>query len=155
MKRISSKRTFYLKRILPVFLVVVAFAPFLIVYLQTGKFEPGTIAPAALIAIILAAVYPKLIWTLADEVYDGGDYLLVKRGRIEERIALSDIMNVNSSVMVNPPRITLRLARPSKLGDEVAFSPVRPMTLNPFARNPIADDLIVRVDAARVKRARP
>lgn len=155
MKRISSKQTFYLKRILPVFLLAVAFAPVLLMYVQTGKFFPGAAAPAVLIVIILAVIYPKLVWGLADEVYDGGDYLLVKRGRIEDRIAFSDIMNVNSSVMVNPPRITLRLARPSKLGDEVAFSPVRPMTLNPFARNAIAEDLIVRADAARVKRARP
>jgi hypothetical protein len=124
-------------------------------YFETGRFYPGTLAPAALIVVVLALLYPKLIWGLADEVYDGGDYLLVKRGRIEERIALSDIMNVNSSTMVNPPRITLRLARRSKFGDEITFSPVRPMTLNPFARNAIAEDLIVRVDAARMKRARP
>jgi hypothetical protein len=133
----------------------VAFVPFLLVYLQTGRFNPGAIIPLVLIAIVFAAVYPKLIWALADEVYDGGDYLLVKRGRVEDRIALSDIMNVSSSVMVNPPRITLRLARPSKFGDEVAFAPMRPMTLNPFARSAIAEDLIVRVDAARVKRAKP
>ena len=155
MKRISSKQTFYLKRVLPFALVAVAVAPFFVVYSTTGRFEPGTVMPAVLIVIVLAVIYPKLISDLADEVYDGGDYLLVKRGRIEDRIALSDIMNVNSSVMVNPPRVTLRLARPGKFGDEVVFSPVRPMTLNPFARNAVAEDLIVRADAARVKRMRP
>ncbi|HXF78924.1 MAG TPA: hypothetical protein VN598_08690 [Usitatibacter sp.] len=155
MKRISSKQTFFLKRIFPVAFVALAFAPLLLVYSQTGSFHAGAVAPAILIVFVLAVIYPKLIWNLADEVYDGGDYLLVKRGRLEERIALSDIMNVDSSVMVNPPRITLRLARPGKLGNEVVFSPVRPMTLNPFARSAIAEDLIVRVDAARVKRAKP
>jgi len=154
MKRISSKQTFYVKKILPVILFAVAFAPMLVVYSETGSFHPGTVAPAILIAIFLAFIYPKLVWGLADEVYDGGDYLLVKRGDLEDRVALSDVMNVSASMMVNPPRITLRLARPSKFGNEVMFSPIRPATLNPFARNAVADDLIVRADAARVKRAR-
>ena len=154
MKRLSSGQTFFVKKVLPLLMVVIAFAPLFIIHAETGRFNPGTLAPAILIAILLAFIYPKLIWSLADEVYDGGDYLLVKRGRIEERIAFSDIMNVSVTTMVNPPRITLRLARPGKFGDEVAFSPQRTPTLNPFARNPIADNLIERADAARVKRAR-
>ena len=154
MKRISSGQTFFLKKILPFFLVAVAFAPLLIIHAETGTYQPGTLAPAILVAILLAFIYPRLVWSLADEVYDGGDYLLVKRGRIEDRIAFSDIMNVGVTTMVNPPRITLRLARRSKFGDEIAFSPQRTPTLNPFARNPIADNLIERADAARVKRAR-
>ena len=154
MKRISSKQTFYLKKILPFFFVAMAVAPVVLTYWQSGKLHPGLLVPAILIAIVLAFIYPKLVWGLADEVYDGGDYLLVKRGDLEDRVALSDVMNVSASMMVNPPRITLRLARPSKFGNEVMFSPIRPATLNPFARNAVADDLIVRADAARVKRAR-
>lgn len=154
MKRISSRQTFYLKKVLPFVLIVVAFVPLAVVHAQTGRFFPGAVAPALLIVAILAFLYPKLIWELADEVYDGGDYLLVKRGRLEDRIALSDVMNVSASVMVNPQRITLRLAKPGKFGDEVTFAPVRRMTLNPFARSAVAEDLIVRADAARLKRAR-
>jgi len=153
-KRISSKQTFYLKKILPFFFVAMAVAPVVLTYWQSGKLHPGLLVPAILIAVVFAVVYPRLVWGLADEVYDGGDYLLVKRGRLEDRIALSDIMNVSASLMVNPPRITLRLARPGKFGNEVAFSPVRPMSLNPFARSAVAEDLIVRADAARVKRAK-
>ena len=154
MKRISSNQVFFMKRFLPALLVVIAFAPVLLMYSQSGTFHPGAAMPAVLIVCVLAVIYPKLVWSLADEVLDGGDYLLVKRGRLEDRIAFSDIMNVSASVMVNPPRITLRLARPSKFGDEVTFSPLRSMTLNPFARSAIAEDLIVRADAARVKRAK-
>jgi hypothetical protein len=61
-------------------------------------------------------------------------------------------MNVNASTMTNPPRITLRLATPSKFGSEIAFSPARQFTLNPFAPSPVAEDLIVRVDKARTLR---
>jgi hypothetical protein len=155
MKRISSRQTAFVKKVVPVLLLAAALAPIVLVYSTSHRFEPGMFAPAILITFILALVFPRLVWSLADEVYDGGDYLLVRRGRVEDRIALSDIMNVSVTALVNPPRITLKLAKPSRFGDEVTFSPPRPMTLNPFARSAVADDLILRVDAARVKRARP
>jgi hypothetical protein len=66
-------------------------------------------------------------------------------------------MNVSVTTMVNPPRITLRIANASgvgPLGSEVTFSPPRPFSLNPFAKIPVAEDLIVRVDRARSQRAR-
>jgi hypothetical protein len=50
---------------------------------------------------------------------------------------------------MNPPRITLKLARPGRFGDEVVFLPQKPFSFNVFAKNPIAEDLILRVDAAR------
>jgi hypothetical protein len=154
-KRISSKQTAFMKKVLPFLLVAAALVPAVALHAEGRTIPLGAFAPAILIAIVLAFIFPRLVWGLADEVYDGGDYLLVKRGRLEDRIALADIMNVSVTMMVNPPRITLRLVRPGKFGDEVSFAPVKPMTLNPFARSAIADDLITRVDAARVKRARP
>jgi hypothetical protein len=67
-------------------------------------------------------------------------------------LPFSNIMNVSMSTSLNPPRLSLRLVRPRQLGPEIVFSPVRPFSLNPFARNPIAEDLMVRVDRARSKR---
>jgi hypothetical protein len=49
--------------------------------------------------------------------------------------------------------VTLRLAKPGRFGDEIAFVPLSGFNLNPFATNRVAEDLIVRVDAARAKRA--
>lgn len=94
----------------------------------------------------------KLVWDLVDEVYDCGDYLLIKNGEDDIQVPLSEIINVSASVLVNPPRVTLRLAKPGKLGDEISFSPIKRFTLNPFARNEIVDNLIVRVDQARYRR---
>jgi hypothetical protein len=91
----------------------------------------------------------KLVWDLADEVYDCGDSLLIRNGGEEDLVPLSSIMNVSVSTYVNPPRITLRLVRSGKFGDEIAFSPVKPFTLNPFAKNEVAEDLILRVHQAR------
>ncbi len=91
----------------------------------------------------------KLVWELVDEVLDYGDYLLVKNRGAEDRIMLSNIMNVSRSTLVNPPRITLRLVQPSKFGSEISFSPVVKFTLNPFAKNQIAEDLMTRAYRAR------
>lgn len=90
---------------------------------------------------------------LADEVYDCGDSLLIRNRSKEDTIALSNIMNVSASTYMNPPRVTLRLVTPSKFGSEVAFSPIVGFTLNPFAKNRVTENLIVRVDQARSRRA--
>jgi hypothetical protein len=64
---------------------------------------------------------------------------------------LSNIMNVSSSTFMNPPRVTLKLVRPSKFGREIAFSPASKFTLNPFAKNEIAEDLMDRAYRARTR----
>jgi hypothetical protein len=94
-------------------------------------------------------VMRKLVWDLVDEVYDCGDFLLVRNAGKEDRVALSNIMNLSAATMTNPPRVTLRLSTAGKFGNEIVFSPIKPISLNPFARNRIFEDLIVRVDQAR------
>ena len=105
-----------------------------------------------IMAVMGFAIMKRLIWDLVDEVYDHGDYLVVKNRGDEARIDLADIMNVSVSTNMNPPRITLRMRQATRFGTEVSFSPVRPFTLNPFAKNEIGESLIVRVDRARSDR---
>jgi hypothetical protein len=151
MKKISSGQTFFLKKIFPVIwlgVILSVLAP----ALMLGALEKA--GPIILIGPIFmvgigAIVYRKLIFDLADEVHDGGDFLKVRKGSEEETIPLANIMNVSATTMINPPRITLKLLKPGRFGDEVSFSPVKPFSFNAFARNGIAEDLIVRVDAAR------
>jgi hypothetical protein len=45
--------------------------------------------------------------------------------------------------------VTLRLGHAGRFGNEIAFMPASSFSFNPFAKNPIVDDLIVRVDRAR------
>ena len=45
----------------------------------------------------------KVILNLVDAVPDAGDALVVRCGGQEERIALSDIKNVNYSPYMSPP----------------------------------------------------
>jgi hypothetical protein len=89
----------------------------------------------------------KLVFDLADEVLDDGDSLVVRFGSEQERIPLSQIMNVSYSYMSNPARVTLTLRTPGRFGKEITFSP--PQRFVPFAKSPIVSDLIERIDAAR------
>ena|SRR5262245_8970575 len=131
---------------------------FLAVFLMAGVFtgapvnNPLILLMPVVIGSIGFLVMKAFVWDLVDEVYDVGDYLVVRNRGEEDHIPLSNIMNVRASLFTNPPRITLKLAIPSKFGDEIVFSPVIPFTLNPFARNAVAEDLIIRVDRARSKR---
>jgi hypothetical protein len=101
--------------------------------------------------VIGYALMKKLIFDLADEVWDDGDALVVKKSGQEQRIALSDIKNVNYSIMTSPPRVVLSLRRPSVFGEQVAFC--APIRFVPFATSPIVDDLIELIDVARQKQA--
>ena len=150
MKTISSTRTFFVKRIFPaVWLGGVLL--FLAASLLGGFYRRDHISLVVPIVMLVFGffMFKKLVWILADEVRDGGDFLVVRRGSVEDRVQLSDIMNVSMSQFTNPPRLSLRLRKPGKFGDEIVFSPSRTSAFNPFARNAIAEDLIQRVDRAR------
>jgi hypothetical protein len=86
-----------------------------------------------------------------DEVIDYGDYLVVKYAGQEDVINLSNIMNISISTNQRPPRITLRLRNAGKFGEEVAFFPVTEFSMNPFKKNQLAEELIMRIDKARNK----
>jgi hypothetical protein len=150
MTRISSRSTAFFKRGFPV-LWFGFIAVQVVLFIATGAAEkapPAFLAPI-LLTVVGVVVMKAFLWDLVDEVYDGGDHLLVRNGGQEEAIPLGNIMNVSATMFVNPPRISLRLATPSRFGDEVVFSPAVGVRLNPFKRLPLIDDLIVRVDRAR------
>jgi hypothetical protein len=152
MELLSSRMTFFAKRISPViwFGVILAFIVVSLVT-QAWKQDPMFIVmPLAMIPIGIF-VFQRLIWPLADEVRDGGAFLVVRKGGVEERVPLVSIVNVDLSQVTNPRRLTLRLRTPGKFGDEIVFLPKQSIVqVNPFARNKIAELLIKRVDAARI-----
>jgi hypothetical protein len=153
MKKISGRSTFFIKRLFPVL-----FLGFLVFFVCTGLFASRVRPPLAFFLAPLLMIpfgyvlMRKLVWDLADEVWDGGDHLVVKIGGESETVPLSNIMNVSASTLVNPPRITLRLVNAGRFGREISFSPPRNSLFNPFARNTVADDLIERVHRARTLR---
>jgi hypothetical protein len=92
-------------------------------------------------------IMKKMVFDLVDEVIDEGDFLRIRNNSQEDRIALSDIINVGYVPYMNPPRVTLSLRRPSSFGTQVTFC--APVRFVPFATSPVIDELIQRIDAQR------
>ncbi len=113
--------------------------------------QPQIIAIPAIMVAIGYFLFRKLIWNIADEVLDGDTFLLVRKGGVEERVRLDNVMNVSVSQFTNPRRLSLRLRKPGKLGDEIVFMPRSTFQLNPFARNPVAEKLMSRIDQLRIQ----
>lgn len=118
---------------------------FILIGLSTGAREQSIMF--FIVPVIMAVggflMFKKMVWDLADEVYDEGDYLLFLKSGVEQRIQLKDIINISYSNMANPERIEVSTRSMGVL----VFCP--PMRLNPFSKSPIAVDLINRVDRAR------
>jgi hypothetical protein len=154
MKLISSSTTLISKWVFPaVWFAALAFATIGMVLDGAALRSPAILLGPLFMAVIGYIVIRLFAWDLADSVYDFGDHLVVSRGSTRERIALENIMNVSCSVFVNPTRVTLRLVKPCAFGAAVSFSPKASFSLNPLAKNPIAEELLERAYAARVKRA--
>jgi hypothetical protein len=156
-RRLSSRSTLVLKRLLPLLWVVMPVAVVVALFaLLRHPARRGVPTPLlwvpALVALLMALVgyliTKHLVLDLADEVWDEGDALNVRFGAEQQRIALADIINVGYTQFVNPPRITLTLRQAGRVGREVSFSPQRRF-LSPFRRNPLIAELIERAHAAR------
>jgi hypothetical protein len=153
MRRISSKATFWYKWVFPII-----WFGFLAVFIAIGVVmntrSSGTHFLPFLILPVLMVVFgyfmmKKLIFDLVDEVWDDGSALVVRNRGQDDRIALSNIINVSYSPLINPPLVTLMLRQPSVFGTEISFS--APVRFMPFTKSPLLEDLIRRVDAARRK----
>ena len=154
MRRISSKMTFYYKRVYPFlffgFILVFAAMP-LISGLSLGQVStaPFYIAPA-IFAVLGYLLIKKFFFGIVDEVFDVENALIIKNGNQEERIPLADIVNVNySSMFIRPARVTLLLRRPGNFGNEITFAPPGLINFLPFVKSPVVEELIQRIDAAR------
>jgi hypothetical protein len=157
-KRISSRSTFFLKRLLPLLWLGMLAA---VLLASAGAARVSAHAPPLalllgaplIVALFIYALLRRLLLDLADAVYDEGDALRVRFGDEVERIPLENIINISFAGITNPPRATLTLREPCRFGREVTFAPIQPV-FGPLlrTRNAIVSDLIERVDAARRKR---
>jgi hypothetical protein len=143
MRPVSSKMTFFYKHVLPVI-----WLGLVLLFIAIGLLSDASF----LIAALLLAVFgywamKKMLFNLVDAVLDAGDALVVRSGGQEERIALSDIKNVNYTPYMNPPLVTLSVRRHTVFGDTIAFC--APASIVPLWNSPVILDLIDRIDTAR------
>jgi hypothetical protein len=155
MQRLSSPSTFFYKRVFPVFWFgIIGVSLFIGVTAVRAAARPDA-WPALLAPLLMAVIgfvpFKYLLADLVDEVWLDGDQLVVKNRGEQSRLALGDVINVNASTMTNPPRITLMLRNESsRFGKNVSFIPAGPRSfLGAFKPNPIATDLIQRIDSLR------
>ena len=148
MPLMSSRMTFFYKRIFPVIWFGFLAVFFLLALIQGLAADSLAFLPFLVVPVVLAIVgyqfMKKMAFNLVDEVLDLGDALLVRSGGQEERIALADIKNVNFFPYMSPPK---SLRQPSAFGDTVVFC--APMQIMPLSPNPTIVKLIDRIDAAR------
>jgi hypothetical protein len=159
MRRLSSSLTFFYKRVFPVlwigFLLIVFGLQFWAMqharaHAPSPPFFPLVLMPLFMVGVMFV-LYRALLHDLMDEVWLDGDYLVVKNRGQQVRVALRDVMNVNATTMTNPRRVTLMLRTDSRFGRNLAFMPASPRGfLSAFKPDPIATELIERVDALRV-----
>ena len=153
MKELTGGATFFGKRVFPAlwfgFLGLAAVQHAMQVANGSARWSWTAVAAIGALTLVGLGVMSAVVFDLADHVYDGGDHLLVQKGKRTARIPFSDIAGVSESYLLNPPRITLRLHRAGVFGHQVVFSPRLPMPWSPFSNGPIAKDLIERVRAAR------
>ena len=151
MRRVSSKLTYFYKRIFPAvwfgFLALFV-AIFVVASAAAGHWPPlpFVLAPAV-IAVFGYVLMKRLVFDLVDEVLDDNDALIIKNGREQERVELRDIVNVGFAQFVNPPRVTLWLREPGLFGSQVSFC--APIRLSWFATCPIVEELVQRIDSRR------
>ena len=151
MQRISSGSTFFFKRIFPVvwfgLLSVFLAVSFMGIRPGGGFPVPVFLLPVVVMAGLGFFLMKKFVVDLVDEVWDGGDVLVVKWKGLEERIPFAEIINVSYSAFTNPKRATLTLRHPGLFGKEVTFCPLAPHSFS--SRNPLIEDLIERIDRKR------
>ena len=148
MRAISFKNTALFKR--GIWLTAIA----LILFVGAPSMLSGDLwrnpLPSAIAIGLLCAALVYFFWNtqthrLADEVLDCGDHLKVRRGRIEETIALSQVSAAEVSSSGGFHRITLRLKQRTKhLGDRLEFLPQASLWSNLDALKSLAQDLSER-----------
>lgn len=156
MQRISSRMTFFYKRVFPIIWFGFIALSIAVPLVRSGVGGSVSRPPSAFLLVpIFMAVFgyfimKKLVFDLVDEVLDDGDALVIRNGGTEERVALAEIINVSYSQFTNPPRVTLTLRNVGQFGDRVSFcAPVRFNPFRTFSTNPTIDKIIKRIDAAR------
>ena len=143
-----SGSTFYFRRVFPTiwfgFLGL-----FIIIAIASGAVEKDLISLIAPLMMMVFGyfLFKKMVWDLADEVIDAGELLIFRKGGKEQRVNFRDIINISYAQMSSPERVVIHTRVEGPLGKELAFS--LPMRFNPFAKNPLVNELIYRMD--RVK----
>jgi hypothetical protein len=151
MKKISSRSLIFAKIFGFSWFGVLALIA--IMSIRAGALEkPLFLACLALMGIFGYFWMNRTVWSLMDEVLDGDDFLIVKKGGIEERVPIIDIADVHEVRYARPPRVVLTLVAPGRFGSKIAFCPRNPFFLMQSSESSVAEELTERVKQAKSSR---
>jgi len=123
MKQLTSKATFFQKRVFPVIFGCAAGLFALLISSQAIVISIFVAIPIGLIIGFLAAIFAVHLHSeYVDEVIDDGDRILVRNRGLEESIDMREIREV-SSTMMRPAGVSLHLRRDSVFGRTIKFLP--------------------------------
>jgi predicted membrane metal-binding protein len=141
---------FIAKKVLPTILIGSAVSGFAVMLLCRDV----RTSPWFLIIIAFLLLLGLLVWKTAsqyaDAVIDAGDHLVIRRGRVEDRVQLSDIVEVRGRGPAKRSDIALHLRKPGKFGREVLFLAALGSRNFASAPNDAVENLRRRVGRAKV-----
>jgi hypothetical protein len=117
----------------------------LIVMHEVSKGETSTARILLIIACFafMGLLMKKWFFNMVDEVLDAGDAFLIRNGRLEERIVLSEIITARFSGLSPVTVVFLTLSRQSVFGTRVISFALPPGEFR------VIEELFERIDTAR------
>jgi hypothetical protein len=125
MRKLSSEATTVAAKTFPILPGAVLVLVLCATTYEWGAVGGSPIPPLLVLALLVTLIWltRMFVWTLMDEVCDGGDCLIVKRGHTEDKLYFSDIDDVIDRTFSRPPKLVVRMRCKSKFGWNVAFVP--------------------------------
>jgi len=147
MKQISGS-TFLSKKLAPTMLLIFLGSFVILPFLPGGNnpFPFFILLPLAMIGLVFI-LFRKIIWDVADAVYDNGDELIFRKGRKEQSVKLNDIINISYSRFYSNRKIKVHVKSSGEIGNVLSFW--LPVSVVPLKDNPVLIELLQRVDRAR------
>jgi hypothetical protein len=147
MQRLSSSLTvWWYKRLGPLLLCVafITTAAILAVNIARGAISPAWLVVLILLGVVFLAYLRWFIFSLADEVFDDREALVIHRRFHTTRLPIADITSVDYSLIFDPPRIIIRATTAS--GEKtITFMPYLFGGMCFFRPHPLLADLRARI----------
>ena len=140
MKRLSSSLTIWWYKRWGLLLIGAAFlvgTAALAISAARGTMASGWLIVPPILAPLVWIYLRRFVLPLADEVFDAGDALLVRRGPQTSHVAFGDITSIDYSLIFDPPRITVRTVAAA----EFTFMPYLTPGMCFFREHPVVAEL--------------
>jgi hypothetical protein len=147
MEKISSRQTFFFKYVFPLIWLCISLPGLTawVAFQTTREAMFQNLGFAALFVLLPFVVSGLIEWRMVDEVWDGGEFLLFKKGKRQVNIPLKKIESISSSFLVRPAFVTLGLREAYVFGRSICFIPRDSWGMASFEECRVVIDLKERV----------